>query len=313
LNAANSRKKSTPLLSQADFGLFLHQGWQNLPAYQSGMGVFAFAERQFAVLRNPQKYRLDKNFDRVAWFLGAEQNLPAFLPVRHAPLGRLLRLKSDLPPCPRQQYRQAILSACTPRDITTRHYHDGPKLYALMCSIASGITNHVHQELDQVSILNRGYVPTQTTDHLGEILLDHIPAIASKNFLINAARFRGHRSLHKAFGVLVERDPEQAARAALHIVSRHLSLPDMNEKFFSLAQREFLRNNPSCLRETCTAALNLARRGLIPKPLVERLVRQLGDDPLWESRDRQITKHVQVYLEKSEKLQPHRTYSLELF
>lgn len=277
------------------------------------MGAFAFAERQFAVLRNPQKYRLDKNFDRTEWLIKAENCLPEFLPVRHAPWGRLLRFKPIPSECPRQQYRQAILTVCSTRDILTRHYHDGPKLYAFMSSIAAGLKEREHYELDRISILNRGYVPTQTTDHLGEILLDHIPEASSKNFLIFSARFRAHRSLGKAFDILSERKPKEAASGALHIISRHLQLADMGNKFFTYAHREFTHRPPSCPREACTSALNLARRRLIPESLVERLVQQLGNDPIWEARDCQITQHVQAYLNKSRTLQPVRSQSLELF
>lgn len=301
------------MLSRADFGEFLHQGWQALRSYQSGMGVFAFAERQFAVLRNPQKYKLGKSFDRTEWLLSAEHSLPEFLPVKHAPWGRLMCFKSVLPECPLQQYRQAILTVCATSDILTRHYHDGAKLYNLMCSIAAGVKNHGHYELDRISILNRGYVPTQTTDHLGEILLEHMPEVTSKNFLIQAARFRSFRSLSKAFGILLERNSGQAASAALHIVSRHLNPPDLGKAFFTSAYQEFQRATPTCPREACTAALNFARKKLVPEDLAERLARQLGDDPLWEPRDRQIIKYVQVHLQKSRTLKPQQTLSLELF
>lgn len=315
-SAPKAKQLRLKLLSQADFGRFIRDGWENLNEFRSGMGIFAFAERQFDVLRRPQKYNLDKNFDRVAWLFKAEGKLPTFLPAKRLPWGQLMCFKPTLADCPKQQYRQALLSVCAPADILTRNYHDGSKLYEFMCTIAAsapGARDRDQYALDSVSIPSRGFVATQTTDHLGEILLDHLPHVVSKDYLINAARFRGYRSLRKAFHLLNKSDSSQASSAALHILSRHLAPPELGREFLHAAHGEFLRDPPSCIRDACTASLNLSQHGLVDPTVVNRLAQQLGSDALWEERDQKILTRVHIHREQVHQLEQTQTLSLELF
>jgi len=278
------------------------------------MGVFAFAEKLFHVLRTPQRYNLGKDFDRTAWLSAAADHLPEFTPVKAAPWGKLLCSRVALPESPRDQYHAALLTVCTPGDLTTRHYHDGGNLYEMMCRIAARSRWQDARSLDETTILRRGIIPTQTTDHLGQIFLNHLPEMVTENYIFGAVRFRALHSAQKAFGILAQRHPAAADRAALQVIGRHLSSPlPAAPEFFQAGAREYATRPPESDQDRATAALNLFKRGLLGENELRQASQALGSDPFWAEKDEKLLAHIKIHTDKTRDLTPASTMEVDLF
>lgn len=296
----------------------------NLKSCLRGMslpyGAGKFAHELADMLNKPQLHMISRKFNRAEFLNLVADNLPRMKPTRAVNgNGKLIscRLEPPVqvePPSSRDLFLCGVSGAFSYQELASKWFSDRNDLAVL---ILTGIHRFSASYDDRLfsrnTILRGGVVPTQNTDWLGLLMLQHCPKLVKVSYAKYAARYGAFTTATATVMEILKRSRELAATASMEVLAEgnamrnqfangiyELALESLNSPVELSAWSSPAERDWSTSLRQCAAAYTLYKAG------------KLGIDRLRAFREKLADTQVTQVHEQTRKEALDALYGLEL-